>query len=309
MVRNLVPTLHAKQAPEIRLLAGEQSKDYRPTAKDTATYLQHAAKRFPDLHDAAVLGFEAGPRLKELRSLKIEDVHLQAVGSKTGYVYFRAADADPSNRAVPLTDAARRMLARRLAELAKRIGNHKTKWLFPSPRNGARPIAHKTIEDKHLTVRKELDLVRRETPRLCRGGSKSLTAPAVCFSIQVPRPSALRLGACDFDFGSRQGPFEGPATRKASGSAGGYLHPRFTCHTWRHEFCSRLGDSGAQAPVIMMLAGHRSLATSQKYVHITAGRAEDAILKMNTKLMATVGANTPYNFNYSKKSDNVSVMS
>jgi integrase len=244
VVRNLVPTLHAKQAPEIRLLAGEQSKDYRPTAKDTATYLQHAAKRFPDLHDAAVLGFEAGPRLKELRSLKIEDVHLQAVGSKTGYVYFRAADADPSNRAVPLTDAARRMLARRLAELAKRIGNHKTKWLFPSPRNGARPIAHKTIEDKHLTVRKELD-----------------------------------------------------------------LDPRFTCHTWRHEFCSRLGDSGAQAPVIMMLAGHRSLATSQKYVHITAGRAEDAILKMNTKLMATVGANTPYNFNYGKKSDNVSVMS
>jgi hypothetical protein len=66
-------------------------------------------------------------------------------------------------------------------------------------------------------------LVRRETPRLCRGGGKSLTAPAVCFSIQVPRPLALRLGACDFDFGSRQGPFEGPATRKASGSAGGYL--------------------------------------------------------------------------------------
>src|ERR1039458_517138 len=66
-------------------------------------------------------------------------------------------------------------------------------------------------------------LVRRETPRLCRGGSKSLTAPAVFFSIQVPRPLALRFGACDFDLGSRQGPFEGPATRKASGFAGGYL--------------------------------------------------------------------------------------
>jgi hypothetical protein len=50
-----------------------------------------------------------------------------------------------------------------------------------------------------------------------------LTAPAVCFSIQVPGPLALRLGACDFDFGSRQGPFEGPPTRKASGFAGGYL--------------------------------------------------------------------------------------
>ena len=50
-----------------------------------------------------------------------------------------------------------------------------------------------------------------------------MTAPAVCFSIPVPGPLALRLGACDLDFGSRQGPFEGPATRKASGSAGGYL--------------------------------------------------------------------------------------
>jgi hypothetical protein len=75
-----------------------------------------------------------------------------------------------------------------------------------------------------LSYSVNVSLVRRETPRLCRGGSKSLTAPAVCFSIQVPGPLALRLGVCDFDFGSRQGPFEGPATRKASGSAGGYLH-------------------------------------------------------------------------------------
>jgi len=47
------------------------------------------------------------------------------------------------------------------------------------------------------------NLVRRETPRLCRGGSKSLTAPAVCFSFKWLRPSALLLGACAFDFGSR----------------------------------------------------------------------------------------------------------
>ncbi|MBZ5567787.1 MAG: BglI family type II restriction endonuclease [Acidobacteriia bacterium] len=35
--------------------------------------------------------------------------------------------------------------------------------------------------------------------------------------------SPVLPGASGFDFGSRSGPFEGPATRKASGSAGGYL--------------------------------------------------------------------------------------
>jgi hypothetical protein len=49
-----------------------------------------------------------------------------------------------------------------------------------------------------LSYSVNVSLVRRETPRLCRGGSKSLTAPAVCFSIQVPGPLALRLGACKF---------------------------------------------------------------------------------------------------------------
>ena len=35
------------RAPDVRLLAGEQSKDYRPTAEDKSAYLERAAKRFP----------------------------------------------------------------------------------------------------------------------------------------------------------------------------------------------------------------------------------------------------------------------
>src|SRR6516164_416731 len=63
----------------------------------------------------------------------------------------------------------------------------------------------------------------RETPRLCRGGSQSLTIPAACFFASQRLRSALLSAARDFDFGSRWGPFEGPATHKASGFAGGYL--------------------------------------------------------------------------------------
>ena len=145
-----------KKAPEVRLLAGETAKDYRPSPETKEAYLAHAKRRFPDLYDAAILGLEAGPRLKELRTLKIEDVHLHAFGSKTGYIHFRAAEGDPSNRDVPLTDVAREMLSRRIKELGTREGKHKTKFVFPSPRSGARVIAHETIEGEHLTVRREL---------------------------------------------------------------------------------------------------------------------------------------------------------
>jgi hypothetical protein len=48
-------------------------------------------------------------------------------------------------------------------------------------------------------------------PRPSCGGIYQSTTPRVPF------------GAGDFDFGSRSAPFEGAATHKASGSAGGYL--------------------------------------------------------------------------------------
>ena len=39
-----------------------------------------------------------------------------------------------------------------------------------------------------------------------------------------------------------------------------------------------LGESGADAFVIMRFMGHSSITISQKYVHPTAGRMEDAII-------------------------------
>ena len=82
-----------------------------------------------------------------------------------------------------------------------------------------------------------------------------MTAPAVCFSIQVPRPEALQPGACDFDCGSRQGPFEGPATRKASGSAGGYL---LDCRT-------------LPLPVVMLLSWYGDRQRSLPHQQPTVG--------------------------------------
>ena len=51
-------------------------------------------------------------------------------------------------------------------------------------------------------------------------------------------------------------------------------------HSTRHTFCTRLRESGADAFTIMKLAGHSSIVISQRYVHPTGERLENAITKM-----------------------------
>jgi len=57
-------------------------------------------------------------------------------------------------------------------------------------------------------------------------------------------------------------------------------------HSTRHTFCTRLGESGADAFTIQKLAGHSSIVISQRYVHPTPARLEKAIdmLEASTKL-------------------------
>jgi integrase len=65
-------------------------------------------------------------------------------------------------------------------------------------------------------------------------------------------------------------------------------------HTMRHTFCSRLADAGAEAPDIQKLAGHSTLAMSQKYIHISGRRLANAIALLNKTPHATpeaTGAN------------------
>jgi integrase len=48
-------------------------------------------------------------------------------------------------------------------------------------------------------------------------------------------------------------------------------------HTLRHTFCSHLAMRGAAARVIQQLAGHSSLITTQRYMHLSPGATEAAI--------------------------------
>jgi len=48
-------------------------------------------------------------------------------------------------------------------------------------------------------------------------------------------------------------------------------------HILRHSFCSHLAMRGAPAKAIQELAGHRDLATTQRYMHLSPAAVEGAI--------------------------------
>src|SRR5215470_14169553 len=48
-------------------------------------------------------------------------------------------------------------------------------------------------------------------------------------------------------------------------------------HILRHTFCSHLAMRGAPARAIQELAGHKNLATTQRYMHLSPAAIEGAI--------------------------------
>lgn len=53
-------------------------------------------------------------------------------------------------------------------------------------------------------------------------------------------------------------------------------------HALRHTFCSHLAMKGAPARAIQELAGHASILTTQRYMHLSPGATEDAIRLLDT---------------------------
>lgn len=49
------------------------------------------------------------------------------------------------------------------------------------------------------------------------------------------------------------------------------------CHTLRHTFCSHLAQGGARAGAIQRLAGHASLRTTERYMHLAPSDLDDAV--------------------------------
>lgn len=54
-----------------------------------------------------------------------------------------------------------------------------------------------------------------------------------------------------------------------------------TWHTLRHTFCSRLAMAGTPLRTIQILAGHRSITTTERYAHLSQDHLAEAVRKLD----------------------------
>jgi site-specific recombinase XerD len=63
-------------------------------------------------------------------------------------------------------------------------------------------------------------------------------------------------------------------------------------HILRHTFCSHLAMRGAPARAIQELAGHKELAMTQRYMHLSPAALDAAIQLLDGNIVATTLAGT-----------------
>jgi site-specific recombinase XerD len=169
----------------------------------------------------------------------------------------RGADLTPAERAVALRDRA---VLELLYGSGLRVGE----------------VATLTVE------RVDLD---RGRVLVFGKGSKEREVPMSDFAtgalreyLHAGRPLMSPEGASHLFFNRKKNPFSSRDIRTMVGRYGGTLLPgrRVTPHTLRHSFATHLLEGGADIRAVQELLGHASVATTQRYTHVSRARLFEA---------------------------------
>jgi len=135
------------RVPRIRLLSGEQGREFVLSYEQEKLYLGAASLL---LRDMGVLMLDTGLRVGEAIHLEWPDVHLEpAAGAELGYLKVRARHSKNSKaRNVPLTA--------RVVEMLKGLGPHKAGYVFH--RSHGQPVYQTWLNQKHSDLRALLKL-------------------------------------------------------------------------------------------------------------------------------------------------------
>jgi integrase/recombinase XerC len=134
-----------------------------------------------------------------------------------------------------------------------------------------------------LTVGR-IDLGRGRV-RVLGKGSKERDVPiseyaadAIDAYLQVGRPAMAPKGSSHLFFNRRRRPFSERDIRSMVQRYGATLLPgrRVTPHTLRHSFATHLLEGGADIRAVQELLGHSSVATTQRYTHVSRRRLFEA---------------------------------
>jgi integrase len=118
-----------KAVPKVKLLPGEQSRDF---VLDHATEQRYLAVCPPLLHDVAVVLLDSGLRLGEALALRWSDIHLEPAGSaRYGWLQVQDGKSKGAKRTVPLA-------ARIGSLLREKQKTANSEWVFP----GESPDSH-----------------------------------------------------------------------------------------------------------------------------------------------------------------------
>lgn len=204
-----------QRVPKVKMFPESAPREYVLAPADEQRYL--AACPQP-LRDVATLCLDAGLRLGECLSLRVDAIRLGSVpemAAPFGILRVTHSKRDCGLKPVPLTQRAAGVIAQRLA-------SHPATWLFES--TPGQPYLGTSLDHLHKRIR------------------RSLALPA-----------------------------------------------EFVIHSLRHTAITRFAQAAPDAWKVKAFARHASIATSERYVHVTAKAVGEVIASL-PMLPAVAGA-------------------